>query len=98
MAEHPFGDNVGDYLQNSSDWLFHGKGYVADFAASISELSSRADGVWMQMYVTPPDTDVYSIPRVLAPMPQKVIVSFLLVSCNWFSGCFLCLWKSKKKS
>jgi len=24
------------------------------------------------MYVTPPDTDVYSIPKVLAPMPQKV--------------------------
>ncbi|XP_020406967.1 uncharacterized protein [Zea mays] len=24
-----------------------------------------------QMYVTPPDTDIYSIPRVLAPMPQK---------------------------
>jgi hypothetical protein len=28
------------------------------------------------MYVTPPDTDVYSIPKVLAQMPQKVI--FLL--------------------
>ena len=27
---------------------------------------------WLQMYVTPPDTDIYSIPRVLAPMPQKV--------------------------
>ncbi|KAF3573572.1 hypothetical protein F2Q69_00061184 [Brassica cretica] len=27
---------------------------------------------WMHMYVTPPDTDIYSIPRVLAPMPQKV--------------------------
>ncbi|TVU27375.1 hypothetical protein EJB05_29980 [Eragrostis curvula] len=25
-----------------------------------------------EMYVTPPDTDIYSIPRVLAPMPQKV--------------------------
>jgi hypothetical protein len=25
-----------------------------------------------QMYVTPPDTDIYPIPRVLAPMPQKV--------------------------
>ena len=24
------------------------------------------------MYVTPPDTDVYAIPKVLAPMPQKV--------------------------
>ncbi|GJN41502.1 hypothetical protein PR202_gn00888 [Eleusine coracana subsp. coracana] len=26
-----------------------------------------------QMYVTPPDTDIYSIPRVLAPMPQKYV-------------------------
>lgn len=26
-----------------------------------------------EMYVTPPDTDVYSIPRVLAPMPEKYI-------------------------
>ncbi|XP_039120426.1 uncharacterized protein LOC120256825 [Dioscorea cayenensis subsp. rotundata] len=26
-----------------------------------------------EMYVTPPDTDVYSIPTVLAPMPQKYI-------------------------
>ncbi|KAG2303503.1 hypothetical protein Bca52824_032154 [Brassica carinata] len=26
-----------------------------------------------EMYVTPPDTDIYSIPRVLAPMPQKYI-------------------------
>nr|CAB3490707.1 unnamed protein product [Digitaria exilis] len=25
------------------------------------------------MYVTPPDTDIYSIPRVLAPMPQKYV-------------------------
>ncbi|KAJ3680911.1 hypothetical protein LUZ60_015400 [Juncus effusus] len=26
-----------------------------------------------EMYVSPPDTDVYSIPKVLAPMPQKSI-------------------------
>lgn len=26
-----------------------------------------------EMYVTPPDTDIYSIPRVLAPMPEKYI-------------------------
>ncbi|XP_008807652.1 uncharacterized protein LOC103719941 [Phoenix dactylifera] len=26
-----------------------------------------------EMYVTPPDTDVYSIPKVLSPMPQKYI-------------------------
>lgn len=29
------------------------------------------------MYVTPPDTDVYAIPRVLAPMPQKVLIIYL---------------------
>ncbi|KAK8487789.1 hypothetical protein V6N11_074194 [Hibiscus sabdariffa] len=28
-----------------------------------------------EMYVTPPDTDVYSIPKVLAPMPQKVFLT-----------------------
>ncbi|KAL6962234.1 PLASTID TRANSCRIPTIONALLY ACTIVE protein 6, chloroplastic [Sarracenia purpurea var. burkii] len=26
-----------------------------------------------EMYVTPPDTDIYSIPKVFAPMPQKYI-------------------------
>ncbi|XAR62847.1 hypothetical protein NMG60_11017744 [Bertholletia excelsa] len=26
-----------------------------------------------EMYVTPPDTDIYSIPKVLAPLPQKYI-------------------------
>ncbi|KAF8041325.1 hypothetical protein BT93_A0056 [Corymbia citriodora subsp. variegata] len=26
-----------------------------------------------EMYVTPPDTDIYSIPKVLAPIPQKYI-------------------------
>lgn len=31
------------------------------------------------MYVTPPDTDIYAIPRILAPMPQKV---FPFVSCD----------------
>lgn len=29
-------------------------------------------GFELQMYVTPPDTDIYAIPKVLAPMPQKV--------------------------
>ncbi|CAI0608823.1 unnamed protein product [Linum tenue] len=28
-----------------------------------------------EMYVTPPDTDVYAIPRVLCPMPQKVFLT-----------------------
>ncbi|KAF8088448.1 hypothetical protein N665_0541s0013, partial [Sinapis alba] len=31
------------------------------------------DNRFGSMYVTPPDTDIYSIPRVLAPMPQKYI-------------------------
>ncbi|KAL3845492.1 hypothetical protein ACJIZ3_002895 [Penstemon smallii] len=26
-----------------------------------------------EMYVTPPDTDIYAIPKILAPMPQKYI-------------------------
>lgn len=34
------------------------------------------------MYVTPPDTDVYAIPKVLAPMPQKVV---FFVSWWWFT-------------
>lgn len=29
------------------------------------------------MYVTPPDTDMYAIPKVLAPMPKKVCTLFL---------------------
>ncbi|XP_028078336.1 uncharacterized protein LOC114280198 isoform X2 [Camellia sinensis] len=28
-----------------------------------------------EMYVTPPDTDIYSIPKVLAPMPQKFFLT-----------------------
>ena len=31
------------------------------------------------MYVTPPDTDVYSIPKVLAPMPDKVRLFVLII-------------------
>ena len=32
------------------------------------------------MYVTPPDTDIYAIPKVLAPMPQKVAAVVILVA------------------
>ena len=35
----------------------------------------------VQMYVTPPDTDVYAIPKVLAPMPQKVCNGFQDLLC-----------------
>lgn len=42
------------------------------------------------MYVTPPDTDVYAIPKVLAPMPEKVKLKVLLLSlmkmCLFSSG------------
>ena len=34
------------------------------------------------MYVTPPDTDVYAIPKVLAPMPQKVNFFFFFGEAN----------------
>ncbi|KAL5993107.1 hypothetical protein ACLOJK_014028 [Asimina triloba] len=35
-----------------------------------------------EMYVTPPDTDVYAIPKVLAAIPEKV-ESFYLGGCEW---------------
>ncbi|KAL8467063.1 hypothetical protein ACS0TY_035954 [Phlomoides rotata] len=36
-----------------------------------------------EMYVTPPDTDIYAIPKVLAPMPQKYI---RCAQCDY--GCY----------
>ncbi|GJN07179.1 hypothetical protein PR202_ga24984 [Eleusine coracana subsp. coracana] len=38
-----------------------------------SSLQTRSRAATLPMYVTPPDTDIYSIPRVLAPMPQKYV-------------------------
>lgn len=46
--------------------------------------------LWLQMYVTPPDTDIYSIPRVLAPMPQKV--SHLSLPVVVFCNAYALLW------
>jgi len=49
------------------------------------------------MYVTPPDTDVYSIPKVLAPMPQKVNsnnASFTMFLFNPYS--IICYYKLVK--
>lgn len=58
------------------------------------------------MYVTPPDTDVYAIPKVLAPMPQKVVLDILqvhdfilifVIPCSWFNNqsIFECLYIDK---
>lgn len=48
------------------------------------------------MYVTPPDTDVYAIPKVLAPMPQKVLfLSLLLINFQYFTLIFLNLENKK---
>lgn len=50
------------------------------------------------MYVTPPDMDVYSIPKVLAPMPQKVLSDtyFYLIDgyacCDYYSLFELWFW------
>ncbi|KAM7518768.1 hypothetical protein LguiB_017730 [Lonicera macranthoides] len=43
------------------------------FLMFFSNLSTFLSARRLEMYVTPPDTDIYAIPRVLAPMPQKYI-------------------------
>ncbi|OEL31574.1 hypothetical protein BAE44_0007407 [Dichanthelium oligosanthes] len=42
--------------------------------------AGEEEGDIAMMYVTPPDTGVYSIPRVLAPMPQKVPIAVSVMS------------------
>ncbi|XP_042423945.1 PLASTID TRANSCRIPTIONALLY ACTIVE protein 6, chloroplastic-like, partial [Zingiber officinale] len=65
-------ETVVDYHINEEEFhkirLFH-----YDFF--IRKPPNLDDNVYdfREMYVTPPDTDVYSIPKVLAPMPQKYI-------------------------
>ncbi|XP_042418568.1 PLASTID TRANSCRIPTIONALLY ACTIVE protein 6, chloroplastic-like [Zingiber officinale] len=65
-------ETVVDYRINEEEFhkirLFH-----CDFF--IRKPPDPDDNVYdfREMYVTPPDTDVYSIPKVLAPMPQKYI-------------------------
>uniref|UniRef100_A0A0E0MBM7 Uncharacterized protein n=1 Tax=Oryza punctata TaxID=4537 RepID=A0A0E0MBM7_ORYPU len=65
-------DTVVDYSVNEDEFhkirLLHG-----DFF--IRKVPDPDDDVFdfREMYVTPPDTDIYSIPRVLAPMPQKYV-------------------------
>ncbi|OEL24167.1 hypothetical protein BAE44_0014813 [Dichanthelium oligosanthes] len=66
-------DTVVDYAVDEDEFhkirLLH-----CDFL--IRKVPDPDDDVFdfREMYVTPPDTDIYSIPRVLAPMPQKVSV------------------------
>ncbi|EEC68571.1 PLASTID TRANSCRIPTIONALLY ACTIVE protein 6, chloroplastic [Oryza sativa Japonica Group] len=65
-------DTVVDYSVNEDEFhkirLLH-----CDFF--IRKVPDPDDDVFdfREMYVTPPDTDIYSIPRVLAPMPQKYV-------------------------
>ncbi|KAF2591632.1 hypothetical protein F2Q70_00040317 [Brassica cretica] len=60
---------VVDYRINEDE--FH-KISLLDCDFFIRKQPDPDNDVYEQMYVTPPDTDIYSIPRVLAPMPQKV--------------------------
>ncbi|XP_062204684.1 PLASTID TRANSCRIPTIONALLY ACTIVE protein 6, chloroplastic-like [Phragmites australis] len=65
-------DTVVDYTVDEDEFhkirLLH-----CDFL--IRKVPDPDDDVFdfREMYVTPPDTDIYSIPRVLAPMPQKYV-------------------------
>ncbi|KAF8706963.1 hypothetical protein HU200_030488 [Digitaria exilis] len=65
-------DTVVDYAVDEDEFhkirLLH-----CDFL--IRKVPDPDDDVYdfREMYVTPPDTDIYSIPRVLAPMPQKYV-------------------------
>ncbi|KAK7351092.1 hypothetical protein VNO77_10272 [Canavalia gladiata] len=65
-------DTVVDYKINEDE--FH-KICLFDCDFFIRKPPDPDDDVYdfREMYVTPPDTDVYSIPKVLAPMPQKYI-------------------------
>ncbi|TKW07898.1 hypothetical protein SEVIR_7G337900v4 [Setaria viridis] len=65
-------DTVVDYTVDEDEFhkirLLH-----CDFL--IRKVPDPDDDVFdfREMYVTPPDTDIYSIPRVLAPVPQKYV-------------------------
>ncbi|KAK7353235.1 hypothetical protein VNO80_18676 [Phaseolus coccineus] len=65
-------DTVVDYKINEDE--FH-KISLLDCDFFIRKPPDPDNDVYdfREMYVTPPDTDVYSVPRVLAPMPQKYI-------------------------
>nr|KYP69997.1 hypothetical protein KK1_009204 [Cajanus cajan] len=65
-------DTVVDYKINEDE--FH-KITLLDCDFFIRKPPDPDNDVYdfREMYVTPPDTDVYSIPKVLAPMPQKYI-------------------------
>ncbi|KAL5145526.1 hypothetical protein HKD37_06G015546 [Glycine soja] len=65
-------DTVVDYKINEDE--FH-KICLVDCDFFIRKPPDPDNDVYdfREMYVTPPDTDVYSVPKVLAPMPQKYI-------------------------
>ncbi|XXG87091.1 hypothetical protein AAC387_Pa11g1867 [Persea americana] len=65
-------DKVVDYRINEDE--FH-KISLLNCDFFIRKPPDPDDNVYdfREMYVTPPDTDVYSIPKVLAPMPDKYI-------------------------
>ncbi|KAL2339735.1 hypothetical protein Fmac_007675 [Flemingia macrophylla] len=65
-------DTVVDYKINEDE--FH-KISLLDCDFFIRKPPDPDNDVYdfREMYVTPPDTDVYSIPKVLAPMPHKYI-------------------------
>ncbi|KAG0487670.1 hypothetical protein HPP92_009765 [Vanilla planifolia] len=65
-------EKVVDYRINEDEFhkisLLH-----CDFFIRRPPDSDNSVYDFREMYVTPPDTDVYSIPKVLAPMPQKYV-------------------------
>ncbi|CAK7346918.1 unnamed protein product [Dovyalis caffra] len=65
-------EKIVDYRINEEE--FH-KICLLDCDFFIRKPPDPDDDVYdfREMYVTPPDTDVYAIPKVLAPMPQKYI-------------------------
>ncbi|CAN1176041.1 PLASTID TRANSCRIPTIONALLY ACTIVE protein 6, chloroplastic [Linum perenne] len=65
-------EKIVDYRINEED--FHKISLLeCDFFIRRPPDPDRDVYDFREMYVTPPDTDVYAIPRVLAPLPEKYI-------------------------
>ncbi|CAI9764003.1 unnamed protein product [Fraxinus pennsylvanica] len=47
--------------------------FIPDLQLDTWVLAVTVSTLVGKMYVTPPDTDIYAVPKVLAPMPQKYI-------------------------
>jgi len=56
-----------NYYSNADTFRLY-SGLLENYYSNVDHLGF----ICFQMYVTPPDTDVYAIPKVIAPMPQKV--------------------------